>query len=79
MLCWKCSKEIPFGVECDECQTGGVRFIRGQELKGEWLEIDWTKIVSFEDLKVIFSVLHIKIKKDEKDLVYQRMKKYLRK
>lgn len=79
MRCWKCDRPINYGSECDECATGGLKysFPQFKESKEIWVSIDWRKVKTIEDIKYILSCINIKVKKDNKDPIYIKLKGYL--
>lgn len=82
MTCWKCGKSINFGSECDECSIGSNKYISAnkyQQSKDKWVSIDWEKVKNIEDVKLILSCINIKVKKDDKDVIYIKLKEYLKK
>jgi precorrin-6x reductase len=61
--CWKCTQEIPAGqTECAACAEGELPMPDDQEadrLEREfvqnWLELDWTKVQTLQDLIAILA------------------------
>lgn len=56
MNCWKCGEPTEHGApECGVCESGfKFRALDDDEdEKLEWLEIDWSKITTFEELKFV--------------------------
>lgn len=85
MTCWRCGKSISFGSECDECLAESNKFIPANESPNykprpkneKWVSIDWSKVKTVEDIKWILSCINIKVRKDDKDPLYIKLKGYL--
>ena len=71
MTCWKCGKEINDGIECSECLNGGIAFD-----KKKFDVIEWDKIKSFDDLKMMFSMIGIYVAHDSPS--YKKLKRWLK-
>lgn len=75
--CWKCGNEInseEFGTshECSSCKSGSKN--KQNPLKN-YRPIDWEKVQSVEDLKLILSSIDLRV--DLNTPVGKRLKKYL--
>lgn len=63
MNCWRCGEPTEHGAaECDACSSG-FRFrsddVEEQLQKIEWMEIDWDKITTFEQMKTVLKTVDI--------------------
>ncbi len=71
--CWKCGKELEEGTECVPFCQYGVEFTQ-QARTGK--TIDWNKVSTLEDVKLIFSCIGFIVFDDTP--TYEQLKRFLK-
>lgn len=67
--CWKCGRNVEFGSECRYCVA--------EDMIGQKHEIDWSKVKSLEDMKIIMSAIMI-VTVEEGSPSFEKLKRFLK-
>src|SRR5947207_14459444 len=59
MKCWKCGQDSGENVECERCLNINVTYTHAPP--GNAIPIDWNKVRTIEDVKIILSVFGLSV------------------